>query len=466
VECAVLLKSALEKKIDTIHIPQNCLDVLSQHIYGIAIDQPRDINDVFKLVKQSHCFHSLKRTEFFEVIDYLSGAFASLETRHVYAKIWFDPETEMIGKRGKLARVIYMTNIGTIPDESKVKVKIGEYTIGTLDENFLERLNKGDVFVLGGQSYIFKYARGMTVQVSAAERRPPTVPSWVSEMLPLSYELALDIGRFRALMMEKFELKKSKKEILEFILKYLYVDSNAAKAIYRYFREQHLYAKIPNHRNLVVEQYKDGDLKHLIFHSLYGRRTNDALSRSFAFVLSKLSRVDVEIVLNDNGFILSSRRELPLDKMFSAVKADEFRQVMEMSIRDSEILRRRFRHCATRALMILRSYKGKKKTVGKQFMASRLLLYAVKKISEDFPILKETRREILEDAFDIRSALQVVEGLNKKKIRVKKIVSQIPSPFAFNLFASGYADIMKVEGRLAFIQRMHEQVMQKIGGKK
>jgi ATP-dependent Lhr-like helicase len=115
--------------------------------------------------------------------------------------------------------------------------------------------------------------------------------------------------------------------------------------------------------------------------------------------------------------------------------------------------------------MILRSYRGKHKTVGKQHMASRLLLYAVKKISDNFAILKETRREILEDAFDIRSALEVIEGLNKKKIRVRKIVSQLPSPFAFNLFAQGYADIMKVEGRLAFIQRMHEQVMQKIGGK-
>src|SRR3989344_5287934 len=37
VECAVLLKSAIEKKIDKIHIPSNCLDVLAQHIYGMAI---------------------------------------------------------------------------------------------------------------------------------------------------------------------------------------------------------------------------------------------------------------------------------------------------------------------------------------------------------------------------------------------------------------------------------------------
>lgn len=36
-----------------------------------------------------------------DVIDYLSGKYISLEDRYVYAKIWYDQETGMIGKRGK-----------------------------------------------------------------------------------------------------------------------------------------------------------------------------------------------------------------------------------------------------------------------------------------------------------------------------------------------------------------------------
>ena len=46
----------------------------------------------------------------------------------------------MIGRRGKMARLIYLTNVGTIPDETNVKVKLGEEIIGTIDESFLERL--------------------------------------------------------------------------------------------------------------------------------------------------------------------------------------------------------------------------------------------------------------------------------------------------------------------------------------
>jgi len=37
IECCVLAKEAVERKIDKIQIPQNCLDVLAQQIYGMAI---------------------------------------------------------------------------------------------------------------------------------------------------------------------------------------------------------------------------------------------------------------------------------------------------------------------------------------------------------------------------------------------------------------------------------------------
>lgn len=463
VECSVLLKDAIEKKIDRIQIPENPLDVLAQQIFGIAIGGPLHINEIYNLVKSSYCYRDLDRADFNDIISYLSGEFSSLENRHIYAKIWHDEETGMVGKKGKLARVLYMTNIGTIPDEARVAVKIGQHKIGSVDEGFAERLKKGDVFVLGGESYLFKYSRGMTIQVQAVYKKPPTVPSWFSEMLPLSYDLAVSIGKFRSLMDEKFALKKSRKEIIEFILKYLYVDDNAANAIYEYFREQFLYSKIPTKNRIVIEHYSDGSKKYLIFHSLFGRRVNDALSRAYGFALSKFLRKDIEITINDNGFMLACYSKMPTEKLLKAVKSKELRVLLGYAIKDSEIFLRRFRHCATRALMILRSYKGRTKTVGRQQMSARLLYYALLRISNNFPILKETRREILEDSMDIKNAIEVLEGIEKGKIKMEEVTSSSPSPFAFNLFAQGLSDIMKIEERLEFIKRMHERVMDKIG---
>ena len=464
VECAVLLKNALEKHIDKIDIPQNCLDVLAQQIFGIAINAPTPEKEIFSIVRHSYCYRNLDRNDFNETIKYLSGHYSTLETRHVYAKIWFDEESGMIGKRGKLARVLYMTNIGTIPDEAKITVKIGIHNIGTIDEIFLEHLRPNDVFVLGGQSYAFKYSRGNTAQVAAAYKRPPTVPSWFSEMLPLSFDLAVEIQRFRSLMEEKFRVKKTKKEIIEFINSYLYVDKNSASAIFEYFREQFLYSKIPVPKKLIVEYYSDYEKRFAIFHALYGRRVNDALSRAFAYLLGRLIHKDIEIVLSDNGFVLAAPI-LPLQKTFSMIEKNNLRDIAELAIENSEIMGRRFRHCATRALMILRNYKGKTKTVGRQQMHSRLLLSAVKRISRDFPILKETRREILEDLMDIKNAEQVITAIKSKKIKIVEINSDSPSPFAFNLFAQGYSDVLRMEGRIDFVKRMHEKVMKTISEK-
>jgi len=462
VECAVLLKSAIDKKIDKIHIPTNCLDVLAQHIYGIAIQNKIHINELFKLIKQSYCYRSLGKKDFMEVIDYLTGKYISLEDRHIYAKIWHDEETGMIGKRGRLARVLYMTNIGTIPDETAVRVKVGEQVVGTIEEAFLEKLRPGDVFVLGGQVYEFKFSRGMTAQVSASASRPPTVPSWFSEMLPLSFDLALEIGRFRKLVNERFCSNKSKKEILEFINNFVHVDRNAAESIYNYFYEQFNFATIPSSTRIIVEHFSDNNKRYAVFHSLFGRRVNDCLSRAVGFAIARTQHRDVEIGINDNGFYIASEKSVNVMRAFKLLKSKDIRKVMNMVLERSEVLKRRFRHCATRSLMILRSYMGRKKRVGRQQVSSMILMNAVKRISPDFSILKEARREVLEDLMDIDNAKKILEGIEDRKIKVEEIHTNMPSPFAFNLVAQGIVDIMKIEDRVEFIRRMHKNVLAKI----
>ncbi|MBS3113907.1 ATP-dependent helicase [Candidatus Woesearchaeota archaeon] len=464
VECAVLLKSAIEKKIDKIHIPKNCLDVLAQQLHGISIEQKWKAKELFNLIKQSYCYHELELKDFIEVIDYLAGKYTPLEDRHIYAKIWHDEETGELGRKGKMSRVIYMTNIGTIPEESYITVKVGEQPIGHIDEAFLERLRRGDVFVLGGEKYEFLYAKGMVAYVNASVYRPPTIPSWFSEMLPLSFDLALEIGRFRKLMNEMFCANKSKKDILEFINSYLYVDKNAAESIYEYFYEQFSYAEIPSHSRIIVEHYTEdkNKRKYILFHTLYGRRVNDCLSRAVAFAIGRTQHRDVEIGINDNGFYVASDKSVNVMQAFNLVKSKEMRKVMDMAIERTEVLRRRFRHCATRAMMILRSYMGHQKRVGRQQVSSMILLNAVKRIDPNFCILKEARREVLEDLMDIGNAAKVIEGIEQKKILIKEISTSLPSPFAFNLILQGFSDIMKIEDKVEFVRRMHEQIMAKI----
>ncbi|MBT4805026.1 ATP-dependent helicase [Candidatus Woesearchaeota archaeon] len=462
VECSLILKAAIERKIDRIHIPQNALDVLSQHIYGIAINGVINIYEMFHLIKNCYCYHNLEWEDFFEVIKYLSGEYVALEERYVFARIWYDAETGNIGKRGKMARVIYMTNIGTIPEQTFIRVKVGERIVGTIDEGFLERLRPGDVFVLGGSVYMFKFSRGMTVQVSTSVSRPPTVPSWFSEMLPLSFDLAMEINKFRHLMDDKFIHKVSKKDILKFINEYLYVDGKAANAIYQFFYEQYHFSEIPSHRKIVIEKYSDRGMNYVIFNTLFGRRVNDCLSRALGFAIGRSQHRDVEIGITDNGFYMASEKIFNALRAFELLKSEDFRATLENAIERSEVLSRRFRHCAARSLMMLRSYMGRKKSAGRMQVNSRILFNAVKRIGNDFPILKEARREVLEDLMDYKNAQLIIDGIVDGKISLVETNNLMPSPFSFGLIVGGYSDVIKIEDKQEFLKRMHQMVLAKI----
>ncbi len=461
IECSVMAKAAMERKIDKIHIPKNCLDVLAQQIDGIALQDVWDEKKLFKLIKKSYCYSDLKIHEFNEVLSYLAGEYVSLEDRYVYAKIW--RKEGKIGRKGKMGRVIYMTNIGTIPDESFITVKIGEKKIGKLDEAFLERLRPGDVFVLGGATYKFKFSRGMVAQVQATANRPPTVPSWFSEMLPLSFDLAMEICKFRRLMEDKFINEVNKKDVIEFICDYLYVGKNSAEAIYRYFREQFDYVKeVPNDKKIIIEHYKDENDTKIVFHTVFGRRVNDVLSRAIAFVISKKQKKDVEMGISDRGFYIVAKKGINVLSAVGILRHDKMELLMKHAVDKSEVLKRRFRHCATRSFMILRNYMGRRKRVGRQQVSSMILMSAVKRISDDFCILKEARREVLEDLMDIENAKIVVKDIEDGVIKIKEIHTSVPTPFAFNLVLQGYLDILKIEDKVEFLKRMHSMVKAKI----
>ena len=245
-------------------------------------------------------------------------------------------------------------------------------------------------------------------------------------------------------MEERFNSKKTKKEILEFIDKYLYVDKNASLAIFNYFNEQYLYLKeIPNDKKILVEHYIEDNKKNVIFHTLFGRRVNDCLSRALGYAIGKLQHKDVEIGINDNGFYLSYDGNVQVLQAFKLLKSLKLRELLELAIRDSEVFKRRFRHCATRSLMILREYKGRKKRVGRQQVSSMLLVSALRRINENFSILKEAKREVLEDLMDIENTTKVIKQIENDEIKIKEVNTRIPSPFAFNLVFQGYLDILQ-----------------------
>lgn len=468
-ECSVLTKSTYIRDIDKVQIPENCLDVLAQLLVGFSIVKRWNVDDAYKMIRCSYSYRNLNYDDFINILEYLGGYNLEVEERKVYRKIWYDHQEKAFGKK-RNTRLLFYTNIGTIPDNADFSVELETYRtrIGRLSESFVEKLTTGDVIVLGSHTYQFKRTVGSRVVVSEAFGRRPTVPSWVGEMLPRSFELSLQIGRFIDLVAEKIK-KENHEEIKEWIMSSFKCDEVIAKTIIQYINEQVLFLNaVPSDKVMLVESFIDPQGRmNIIFHAYYGRRVNDTLSRSYAYTIGKKLGADIASAVNDNGFILI----LPLDKIIdltiipSMVTSDNLETLLKQAIVNTELFQLRFRHVANRALMILRHSGNRPIPVSRQSQNAKRILPTIKH-DENFCVIKETYREILQDYMDIKNSIRVIKGLEKGEINFHIApFSDFPSPFAHGIVLLGVADVVQIADRSALLRELHQQVLQRVYGK-
>src|SRR5437667_1006025 len=319
-ECATLAKAAYDARIDRVDIPSNPLDVLAQALVAMSLEKRWDIDEAFELVRRSHSFHDLTKKDFLAVLDYLSSRNPDIK---VFAKIWFDEEEGRIGKK-KGTRMIYYTNVGTIPEEGTYHVFSERGSpLGELSEKFVEYLSPSDIFVLGGRTYQFVRARGTSVYVKDASGRRPTVPSWTGEMLPRSFDLSIEVGEFRRDLAAKIG-KDGEKAAKEWLMEEYRVDAGSAQSLVSYTMEQEaLIPTLPTDRQVLLEGYLDvkGN-RNVIFHFPFGRRVNDALSRAYAFAITEAHHTNVRVSVTDDNFMITVPRRLELTGLAKLVESD------------------------------------------------------------------------------------------------------------------------------------------------
>ncbi|MCL4375419.1 ATP-dependent helicase [Candidatus Marsarchaeota archaeon] len=482
VECSIIFDSVKKRKLDSFFVPKNALDILCQHVVGMSLNKKWTVSDAIAVIRKAYPYHELSDSDFLAVLEYLSGMYVGLESRRVYGKIWYDEKEKTFGRRGKFTKIIYYLNLGSIPDTSAVDVYTtkGKEWLGSIEEEFLSRLKPDDIFVLGGKLYRFEYARAMVCFVSKAESRSPTIPPWFSEQLPLTYDLAISIGKFRGEFAKAVErdINKDKRFISLLstgktkpgkesskILDAMPIDDNAKSSIFSYFAEQLIYAKyIPNDKFILIEKTRDKERKHhlTVFHSLYGRRINDALSRTLAILASEYLGIEVSMIINDNGFVLITEKEInskDLSEMIGDLGNVDMESLLKDNIRRTELMKRKFRHCAARSFMILRNYKGRKISISRQQISSQSLLRASEEIGPNFPVIKETYREILEDTMDLPRAKEIARSLFSGEISHKIINTVVPSPFSHILVSFGEADVVMMKDRRKHLRDLHKKVI-------
>ncbi len=484
VECAITLDSVLKKHLDSFTVPQNALDVLSQHIAGMSMTRVWGVDEAFEAVRRAYAYHGLERADFVSLIEYLSGKYASLERCEVYGKILYDEKNGTFRKKGQLTQAVYMLNIGTIPDSVSISVvqSGANRWIGNIEEEFLARLKAGDVFMLGGRSYAFESAKGMKAYVRPAHAATPAIPPWSSEQLPLSYELAEAISSFRADFAGEMAgivsagnaastmRANGVPDTISAYLGRLPIDANSKEAIFRYFLEQVLFTGfVPSKDLMLIEDTADpwSDRHYLVFHSLFGRRANDALSRVVGAKLAAAHDQSIVIRAGDNGFMMAFERDPGLSwgavrGILDSLSGSSIAPLLRQSVRHTELMYRRFRQVAARSFMVLRNYKGLSISVSRQQAVSQQLLSTVEEIGPNFPVLKETYREILNEVMDVSRAEQVLSRIRDGKLKCVFIRTDVPSPFAHGLVSFGHADAIMANDRHEYAQRLHDAVIARL----
>jgi len=461
VECAVMCRAAHRGDIDRVGIPENCLDVLSQTVVGMSLDQRWDADAAYALIKGSYCYRSLSRSSFIDVLRYLGS---KDEHEGVYSKIWYDEDDNHFGKK-KGARMIFLMNLGTIPEEANYRVVTNHgTTAGELSEKFVERLAARDVFVLGGRSLEFVRSKGMVAHVKEATGRKPTVPSWAGEMLPRSFDLSMDIAVFRKEMSQLIQDEPA--GLIEKLSYELDIDEGSARSLISYFKEQKaVTGSIPDVDRLAIEEYIDpSGNQRIIFHFPFGRRVNDALSRGYAYRLSNMIGSNVSVTVSDDNFMIGTPRKVEIEQIPGLLLSRELDPILRKAIKDSEIFKLRFRHTAARSFMILRNYLGRPISVNRQQVRSSYLLDMLGNM-ENAPVIEETYREVLEDDMDIKNAAEVLEMIENGKMGVDVFrFSGTPSPFAHSIILSGFSDIVLMEDRSELLKELHRKVLHRALG--
>lgn len=459
-ECAATVRLMRARALEPLRLPENPVDVLAQHLVGLAVFADTSPDEAYALVRRAHPFATLARDRFDQVLNYLHGGGRSLEKAytHLFGKITLDPEGHLALPAPKIAREYYQ-NVGTIASEAQVTVRLGRRTLGTLEEGFLKGLRPGDTFVLNARCVRLVSSSLLTAKVAPAESALPTVPRWHANKMPLQSGLAAEVVRLRSALAAL--LPNPDADALEYLHRTYELSPANAAALLRHFRLQARLSRIPTSAALLVERYDEPStgLHHHFFHSLIGRSANDALSRILARRIQRSLGGNALVTLDDYGFLLTLRpfQQLPSAAAIRPLLArpgaeDDLRSALA----DSELVKWQFRGVAQTGLMVPRRVRGAERGPRALQWSTELIFDVLRRHEPDHLLLAEAYAEATTRFLDLPAALAFLD--HAATLPLEYVPVERVSPFAFGMFVSRIKETMTLEDPETTIERLYHEM--------
>lgn len=436
-DCLALVQAMHDRDIEETTVPENALDVLAQQIVAEVSmrDWPR--LELYHLLRGSYCYRYLSETAFNNVVDMLSGRYGDSELRALQPRIsWDRVNDKLIARRG--SRLLAVLNGGTIADRGYYGVYLeGANTrLGEVEEEFVFESRVGDIFFLGNNEWRINEITRDRILVTPRGSAKPRAPFWKGEPVYRDFVTSRKIGAFRKRMLD--ENRQTKVDIT-------LADENTLNNLYQYLeRQRHMTRQVPTDHDIVVEYFRDvNDEPHIMVHAPFGGRLLGAWATALSTALEKRANTEVQFVYDNDGmlFRLLETEALPLIDDLFALSFDDIQKMLIKTISQTPMFIVRFRHNATRALLLSRSHTDKRIPLWLQRLRAADLLQVVREYA-DFPILLETYRDCLEDLFDIFSLKNVLEEIQTGKTKIHYAHTASPSPMAAGLMFRFLAEHM------------------------
>jgi len=438
------------------------LDVLAQHVLGMACAGPFEPGELYDEITSAWPYRNLPRELFDRVVEFVATGGYALRSYEHYARLRRTDEGRWRIAHPGVARQ-YRLNVGTIIEEPMVKVRLvrgrghkhgattgpigrGGRVLGEMEEYFFTTLMPGDTFLFGGEIVAFEALRDNEAYVSRASASNPKIPSYMGGKFPLSTYLA---ERVRETLAHPAEWRRLPAQVREWL------------------ELQRAFSSLPGTESLLIETFPHTDQHYLVCYPFEGRLAHQTLgmlltrrleragSRPLGFVASEYA-LAVWCASDLNSMI--ARDRLSLDALFDE---DMLGDDLESWLLESSLMRRTFRNCAIIAGLIQRRHPGLEKT-GRQITVSSDLIYDVLYEHEpDHVLIQATRRDAARGLLDIERL-----GACLKRIRrhiVHRPLDRI-SPLAVPVMLEIGKEPVFGEGRESVLAEAAEAMLNEAAG--
>jgi ATP-dependent helicase Lhr and Lhr-like helicase len=413
-ECEAAREAALAGELDGERLRDGALDVLAQHILGMACSAPFDADALYAEVISASPYRTLSREDFSRVVDFVATGGYALKRYDRYAKLRPTPEGRWRLSHPLLAQQ-YRLNAGTIVEEPMIEIRLqskgrpagaGGRALGQLEEYFVEQLSPGDTFVFAGEVLAFHAIHDEAAYVSRTNDPEAAVPSYMGGKFPLSTFLA---QRVREMI--------SKPETWHLL----------PGPVQEWLRIQEWRSTLPQPGQLLVETFPRGHRFYLVCYPFEGRLAHQTLGMLLTRRLERAHLRPTGFAANEYALAVWGTRDLKGLDFGRLFDEDMLGDDLDAWLAESNLYKRTFRNCAMIAGLIERRSPGREKT-GRQVTFSTDLIYNVLREHEpDHILLKATYRDAATGLLDVA---RLGEMLKRVKGRIVSRALDRVSPLA------------------------------------